>query len=90
MDEREKKRLNEKHEKILQEMLKDSANAKCADCNTKGMRDVRSLALVAIRSSHAVASPYLEDLDGRHTIWASCCVFDVEVFTASWAHIFPK
>ncbi|EPZ31131.1 ArfGap-domain-containing protein [Rozella allomycis CSF55] len=38
LSEKEKKKLHEKHEKILQEMMNDEANKYCADCNTRGTR----------------------------------------------------
>jgi hypothetical protein len=36
LTEKEKKKMHERHEKILQDMLNDDANKVCADCGQKG------------------------------------------------------
>ena len=36
LTEREKKKMHEKHEKILADMMNDEPNRFCADCGAKG------------------------------------------------------
>ena len=37
LSEREKKKMHERHEKILEELMQDESNRFCADCSQKGV-----------------------------------------------------
>ena len=76
LDDKKKKKRDEKHARILTELVEQSDNCTCADCKAKGMLPYKNI--------------QSQGLNGLLRIWESFYASDVQDCIERWDRMFPK